>query len=71
MSEAQKIDWLSAHGRLALFPKREDSQIFHFTSTVGLEAQFFLHGGLFVFLGDHTTFRQDWAASAPPDGGSC
>ncbi len=31
MSEAQKIDWLSAHGRLALIPKREGPQVFHFT----------------------------------------
>ena len=27
MSEAQKIDWLSAHGRLAPFPKHEGPQV--------------------------------------------
>jgi hypothetical protein len=71
MSDAQKIDWLSAHGRLArlaLFPNHEGPQVFHFTSTVGLEARFFLNDGLFVFLGDHTTFRPDWADFTLPDG---
>lgn len=67
MSDVQKIDWLSAHGRLALVPKHEGPQVFHFTSTVGLETRFFLRNGLFVFLGDHTTFRPDWAAFTPPD----
>ena len=67
-SEAQKIDWLSARGRLALLPKHEGPQIFQFTSTVGLEARFFLSNGLFVFLGDHTTFRPYWAPFTPPDG---
>src|SRR5258706_15388345 len=57
MSKAQKIDWLSAHGRLAPFPKHEGPQVFHFTSTVGLEARLFFRDGFFVFLGDHTTFR--------------
>src|SRR5262249_4008959 len=47
MSDAQKIDWLSAHGRLALVPTRQGERVFHFTSTVGLEACFFLHNGLF------------------------
>jgi hypothetical protein len=41
VSEAQKIDWLSAHGRLARFPKEDGPQVFHFTSRVGLEARFF------------------------------
>lgn len=68
MSEVQKIDWLSSHGRLALVSKHEGPQVFHFTSAVGLEARFFLRNGLFVFLGDHTTFRPDWTAFTPPDG---
>jgi hypothetical protein len=66
MTEGQKIDWLSAHGRLALVPKHEGPQVFHFT--VGRETRFFLRNGFFLFLGDHTTFRPDWAAFTPPDG---
>jgi hypothetical protein len=58
-SDAQKIDWLSARGRLVLVPMRKGPEVFHFTSTVGLEASFFLSNGLFVFFGDHTTFRPD------------
>src|SRR5262249_20257043 len=67
LAPAKKRLVIAAHGRLALVPKHEGPQVFHFTSTVGLETRFFLRNGLFVFLGDQTTFRPDWAAFTPPD----
>jgi hypothetical protein len=58
-SDDHKIAWLAARGCLTQIPTREEGwkQVFHFQSTLGLEAYFFFSDGLFVFIGDHTTFR--------------
>src|SRR5262245_38496551 len=62
-SEDEKIAWLSARGRLQALPMSHGhKQVYQFTATTGLEALFFLSDGLFVFVGDHTTFRPHWAA---------
>ena len=59
MSEPQKIDWLTKRGRVDFVPMRIGPKVYEFTSTVGREARFFFRDGLFIFLGDHTTFRPD------------
>jgi len=61
-SEDEKIAWLSARGHLAMLPKSEGhEQVYRFKSMLGIEVSFFLSGGSFVFIGDHTTFRPRWA----------
>src|SRR5262245_26989117 len=55
MSEPQKIDWLSARGRLARFPVHAGPQVFEFTSTVGREARFFFATG----------FSYSWVTTRP------
>jgi hypothetical protein len=63
-NDGEKIAWLSRHGSLATIPidqhrYTDARQVFHFRSTIGLEAVFFLDRGRFVFVVEHTTFRPD------------
>ncbi len=54
-TEAEKLAWLKAHGRLVpvAVPNRP---VYRFESSIGLACVFFVDGEEFVFFGDHTTY---------------
>jgi hypothetical protein len=57
-SEAEKLAWLGAHGRLVPIQRHVPSprQIYSFESWLGFQCLFFIDGDEFVFMGDHTTY---------------
>ncbi|MEM9246511.1 MAG: hypothetical protein AAGA67_12340 [Cyanobacteria bacterium P01_F01_bin.153] len=54
-SKAEIIAWLSTKGSLEV-RNIQDTEVFDFTSGVGIEDSFFFQQDDFVFIGDHCTF---------------
>jgi hypothetical protein len=57
LGEAAKLEWLRQYGELTELPLTPDyPRTFAFQSWLGMEAGFCLREGIFIFLGDQTTF---------------
>jgi len=55
-TKEQILHWLSQQGALIPFRVEPGPQLYRFTSHIGMEAIFMLHGNELTFISDHSTW---------------